>query len=92
MHARICERDSTRQNGLITVGSRGDVQLGGPVLACAVGVPLRLRLVSLFYSLKVPLKLKENQNTNQAVTGLHYTAAEYCNKHSKDAVPLPVFH
>ena len=45
------------------VGSRGVVQLGGPVLTCAVGVPLKLRPVRLIYSLKVPLKSKENQNT-----------------------------
>ena len=41
------------------VSSQGDVQLGGPVLAGAIEVPLSLRLLSLFYSLKVPLKLKE---------------------------------
>ena len=44
------------QAGVFIVGSRGVVQLGDPVLACAVVVPLTLRLVSLFYSLKVPLK------------------------------------
>ena len=41
------------------VSSQGNVQLGGPVLACAIGVPLRLMLVSLFYLLKVFLKSKE---------------------------------
>ena len=32
------------------VGSQGDVQLGGPALDCAIGVPLRLRLTNLLYS------------------------------------------
>ena len=41
------------------VGSRGDVQLGGPVLALAGEVPLRLRLLIIFYSLKVSLRSKE---------------------------------
>ena len=45
------------------VGSRGEVKLGSPVLACTVGVPLRLLLLSLFFSMKVPLKSQENQNT-----------------------------
>ena len=40
------------------VGSRSIVQLGGPEWACAKEVPLRLRLVGLFYSLKVLLKSK----------------------------------
>ena len=34
------------------VGSQGAVQLGVPVLPCAIGAPLRLWLVCLFYSLK----------------------------------------
>ena len=37
----------------VIVGSQGDVQLGGPVLACAVG-PTKVKAL---------LKSKENQNT-----------------------------
>ena len=47
---------------LYIVSSSGDVQLGGPVLAYAGQVSLRLRLVSLFYSLKLPLEV-EIKNT-----------------------------
>ena len=40
------------------VGCRGVVPLGGLVLGYPEELPLRLSLVSLFYSLRVPLKLK----------------------------------
>ena len=35
------------------IGSQGNAQLGGPVLACAVGIQLRLRLVSPVNELSV---------------------------------------
>ena len=40
------------------VDCQGVVQLGGLVLGYPWEVPLRLKLISLFSSLKVPLKLK----------------------------------
>ena len=40
------------------VGCRGVVQLGGLIPVYPWEAQLKLRLVSLFYSLKVPLKLK----------------------------------
>ena len=43
---------------LYIVGCRGVVQLEGLILDYPWEVPLRLRLVSLFYLLKIPLKLK----------------------------------
>ena len=45
------------------VGCQGVVQLGGlvPCYPYPFKVPLRLRLIGLFYSLKVPLKLKIKQ-------------------------------
>ena len=42
--------DCSENSGRL-VGSGGDVELGGPVLACAGGVPLRLRLISLLFYL-----------------------------------------
>ena len=41
------------------VGCRSVVQLGGLILGDLREVLLRLRLVSLFYSMEVPLKLKK---------------------------------
>ena len=46
---------------ILIVGCRCEAQLGDLVLGFHWEVPLRLRLVSLFYSLKVPLKLKKNK-------------------------------
>ena len=40
------------------VGGQGVVQLGGLILGCSMQVPLGLKLVSLFYSLKVSLKFE----------------------------------
>ena len=47
------------------VSCHGVVQLRGLVLGCPKEVPLRLWLVSLFYSMKVPLKLKKNPTGKQ---------------------------
>ena len=44
--------------GVFMVGCLGVVQLGGLVMSLCQEIPLRLRLVSLFYSLNVPLKSK----------------------------------
>ena len=49
-------------NNVFIVGCRSVVQLGG-LVPVDPWVPLRLRLVSLFYSMKVPLRLKiKNSN------------------------------
>ena len=40
------------------VGCQGVVQLGGLVPGCSMEVALRLRLISLFYSMKVPIKFE----------------------------------
>ena len=50
------------------VSCHGVVQLRGLVLGCPKEVPLRLWLVSLFYSLKVPLKLKITPNRKTTIS------------------------